>query len=172
LEGNYTLWVSDNSPIDCDIKFPKTWDGWKKTYNSKDQEQKNNPAKWDCKGPFLYASGHAAYWGDWFTNWSGWSDQGAVADCPATVGSDNNNPSGDQWTKWTLDGTNCYKWSEYSYPADGTSNKPHTWSYHKVNAGYGRKVPKHRTTTLQRMDLENSTVFRTRLMITPSLSTS
>jgi len=133
-EGWYTLWVPDGNLIDCDIKFPALWDGWKKTYFSKDQEYKNNPAKWECKGPFFYSAGHAAYWGDWWTQWT-WSDRGEVADCEATLGADNNNPSGDQWTKWTLSPGQCYKWSEYYYPADGSSDKPHTWSYFKVASG-------------------------------------
>ncbi len=143
-EGWYTLWVADGNPIDCDKKFPAVWDdGWKKyTYFTKDQEYKNNPTKWECKGPFLYSAGHAAYWGDWWTQWT-WSDRGVRADCEATLDVDNNNPSGDNWTKWTLSGANCYKWSEYYYPADGSSNKPHTWSYFKIASG---KWPKNAQT--------------------------
>jgi hypothetical protein len=133
-EGDYTLWVTDGNPIDCDTKFPALWDGWKKTYFSKDKEYKDNPTKWECKGPFFYAAGHGAYWGDWFTN-NTWSNRGNVADCEPELGSDNNNPAGDQWTKWTFVAPNCYKWSEFSYPADGSIGKPHTWGYHKIASG-------------------------------------
>jgi hypothetical protein len=135
-EGNYILWVPDNSPIDCDKSFPKTWDGWKTTYFSKDQEYMDHTAKWQCYGPILYSAGHAAYWGDWWTQWT-WSDRGVRADCEATLDVDNNNPSGDNWTKWTLAVPNCYKWSEYYYPADGSSNYPHTWSYFKIDTKKG-----------------------------------
>jgi hypothetical protein len=132
-EGNYTLWVPDNSPIDCDKKFPATWDGWKSTYFSNDQEYRNNPSKWECKGPFLYSAGHGAYYGNWFDQWS-WSDRGEIADCEAEVGSEQlTDFTKDQYTKWTLQGSNCYKTSDYYYPSDGSSNKPNTWSYFKID---------------------------------------
>ena len=44
-------------------------------------------------------------------------------------------PAGDQYTKWTFVAPHCYKWSDYSYPADGSSEKPHTWSYYKIDSG-------------------------------------
>ena len=59
------LYTSDNNPIDCDKKFAKTRGMWTKTYDSKDKEQKDNPAKWKCQGPFVYDAGHAAYLGNW-----------------------------------------------------------------------------------------------------------
>jgi hypothetical protein len=136
--GDYTLWVTDANPIDCDKKFPALWDGWKTTYFSNDQEYKNNPATWECKGPFFNAAGHEAYWGNWFKN-DNWLNRGNVADCEAEVGADNNNPTGDQWTKWTLVAPHCYQWGDYSYPADGSSGKPHTWSYHKIDSGKWEK---------------------------------
>jgi hypothetical protein len=34
-------------------------------------------------------------------------------------------------TTYTLVNGTCYESSDYSYPSDGTTNKPHTWSYFK-----------------------------------------
>jgi hypothetical protein len=138
-EGNRTIYTSDDLPINCDQKFTKTWPqgSWTAyTYDSKDNEQKNNPAKWQCKGPFVYDTGHDAYFGNWTDQWT-WSDRGEVASCEDTVGSDDAIPAPGnyQYKKWSLVAPNCVKWSEYTYPADGTSNKPHTWSYFKTNAG-------------------------------------
>jgi len=88
--------------------------------------------------------------------------------CPGTWGSDNNwNPVGDPpvkanaWTKWTIvdpstinippapasawsvkaTGVNCYDASTYSYPADGSASKPHTWSYYKDVSGNWSNKP-------------------------------
>ncbi len=142
-EGNYTLWVNDGNPIDCnDTKnFPALWDGWKKTYFSNDKEYKDNPTKWECKGPFFYSAGYAAYLGNWVDQWT-WSDRGVRADCEATLGSDTPfpNPGEYQYKKWELQGAHCYKWSEYQYPADGSISKPHTWTYFKVDTGKWEKT--------------------------------
>jgi hypothetical protein len=35
---------------------------------------------------------------------------------------------------YTLIGGTCYDISDYYYPADGSTNKPHTWGYFKVNS--------------------------------------
>ena len=139
-EGNYILTVPDTNPIDCDKKFPKTWDGWKTTYFSNDQEYKDHTAKWQCYGPYLYAAGQSEHFTGWSTQWT-WSDRGVRADCEATIGSDDPDPPINanmyQYTKWTLSGANCYKWADYYYPADGSSNKPHTWSYFKIDTKKG-----------------------------------
>ena len=141
-EGNYILTVPDTNPIDCDKKFPNPWDNggnkWKTTYFTKDQEYKDHPTKWECKGPFLYSAGQSEHFTGWSTQWT-WSDRGVRADCEATIGSDDPLPpitaNMYQYTKWTLSGTNCYKWADYYYPADGSPDKPHTWSYFKVSSG-------------------------------------
>jgi hypothetical protein len=55
--------------------------------------------------------------------------------CPATYGSAGGTSSM-QWTIWTrVDPPKCYDVSDYVYPADGTTNKPHTWSYFKMQGG-------------------------------------
>jgi hypothetical protein len=140
-EGNYILTVPDTNLIDCDKSFPKkNWDGWKNTYFSNDQEYKDHTAKWQCYGPYLYSAGQSEHFTDWSTQWT-WSDRGVRADCEATIGSDDPDPPINanmyQYTKWTLSGANCYKWADYYYPADGSSNNPHTWSYFKIDTKKG-----------------------------------
>jgi hypothetical protein len=112
--------------------------------------------------------------------------------CPATYGSDNNwNAVGDPpaqanaWTKWTLvdpsdptipasgqyvktTGINCYDASAYTYPADGSANKPHTWSYYKDESG--KCLPNQPPTTHQEMEGEHPITIPERLTIITSSS--
>jgi hypothetical protein len=131
-ETTKQLVYADSNPIDCDMKFPKNWGDGYKTYKSTDAVQQANPAKWGCQGPTKIpgvGGGHGAW-----TTQTTWS-QFAATDCPATQGSDNFPANADQTTKWVLSPGTCYDWSTYSYPADGSSNKPHTWGYFKVSGG-------------------------------------
>ena len=76
------------------------------------------------------------------TQWT-WSDRGAVADCDATTGTDTwgnlwgTSTSGYEVNQWTLSPGTCSKWSDYTYPADGSKDKPHTWSYFKKDSVKG-----------------------------------
>ena len=133
--------LADKSGFDCDKEFPKTWGGWETTYFSNDQEYKNNPAKWECKY-ILYSAGQTEHFDPippaWNTQWT-WSDRGAIANCEATIGSDDPDPLPSenkyQYKKWTLSPGNCFKWADYYYPSDGSSNKPPSWSYFKIASG-------------------------------------
>ena len=40
---------------------------------------------------------------------------------------------------WNLVPGTCFDWSRYRYNADGSTNKPHTWSYHKISSGTWKK---------------------------------
>jgi len=138
----------DNNSIICVSEFPKNWPsgGWK-TYHPGDSEYDANPSKWECKGPTLIAG-----YDYWTVQWS-WLGFNNSTSCPSTSGSDNlsdPNPN-NQYSKWYLVDPNdpalsathpvkvnqksCYDWSTYYYPADGSNNKPHTWSYFKISGG-------------------------------------
>ena len=123
-----TLYFADNSAIDCDKKFSKTSGTWK-TYDSKDAVQKADPTTWACKGPTL-VPGVAGGFGSWYTEYA-WLQFSATA-CPATSGSDNLPANATQTTKYSYV-SSCYDYSSFAYPADGSTNKPHTWGYFKVD---------------------------------------
>jgi hypothetical protein len=136
----------------CDTLFPKNWPsgGWS-TYKSTDAEYIANPAKWACQF-WQFIAGSPESWSGWYTEKAWLTFDGTS--CPDTYGADNFPPSATQTTKYTrvdnlsdpsLNGTgiNCYDASLYSYPADGTANKPHTWTYFNVNAGKWSKPAKN-----------------------------
>ena len=150
-EAVQTKAFPDSNPIDCDAYFPKNWPtGGYKTYNSSDAEQISNPSKWECKGPFL-VKGTAGGFGDWFREYSWLDSPGTI--CPAVAGTAQNpaeNPGQDSYTQWFLADPNdtslpsqfvkslkmnCYDNSSFAYPADGSTNKPHTWSYFRIYGG-------------------------------------
>ncbi len=151
------LYFSDNNPIVCDAQFTKPWGSWK-TYD----EASTPFPSWKCKGPTKVTTQGAPYTPKWGSKWDefGWLqfDGLTYPVCPDTWGSDYNwNSTGDPpgndnaWTKWTkvdpadprlsgthpvkVTGLNCYDASTYSYPADGSANKPHTWSYYRDLSG-------------------------------------
>lgn len=130
-ETNQTVDKSTNK-IDCKKDFPSPWPsgGWK-TYYPGDKEYDSNPSKWECKGPTLIP-GNPGGFGSWYTEYA-WLEFSGTS-CPSEYGSDNFPPNSTQYTKWTYVG-NCYDWSTYYYPADGSNNKPDTWSYFKVSSG-------------------------------------
>jgi len=136
---------ADSNPINCDSAlFPRTWtSGNYKTYWSTDAEYIAHPAYWACTGPTKIA-GSAGGFGNWYTEYA-WLQFSATS-CPATSGVDNFPVNATQTTMYTrvddlndshLNGTmmNCYDYSSYSYPADGSANKPHMWSYYKISSG-------------------------------------
>jgi hypothetical protein len=125
------LYRPNNNPIDCDTDFAPTWGSYK-TFVSTSPDQIANPAKWACSGPTLIP-GVTGGFGSWFTEYSSpWLEFSGTA-CPDTSGSDNFPPNATQTTKWSLvDPPKCYDWSTYYYPADGSNNKPHTWSYYRI----------------------------------------
>jgi Tfp pilus tip-associated adhesin PilY1 len=129
-ETTRTLTFANNNAISCDAQFAKTWTTYK-TYDSKDAVQISNPAKWACVGPTL-VPGSAGGFGSWYKEYA-WIQFSATA-CPATSGSDNLPANATQTTKYSYVGS-CYDYSSYSYPADGSTNKPHTWGYYKVSGG-------------------------------------
>ena len=119
---------------------------------------------WKCNGPFKIP-GSAGFSGSFSAKWDEYywlqfdNTFPGYPSCPGTYDSDNNwNPVGDPplqanaWTKWTIvdpadpkipasgqyvkiTGINCYDASAYTYPADGSANKPHTWSYYRDVSG-------------------------------------
>jgi len=145
--ANQTYTKADSNPINCDSAlFPRTWaSGNYQTYWSTDAVYIANPAKWKCSGPTKIA-GIPGGFGSPYTEYS-WQ-QFSVTSCPATTGTAQNlalTPGQNAWTAMTrvddlndshLNGTmiNCYDYSNYSYPADGSANKPHMWSYYKISS--------------------------------------
>jgi len=145
---NLSKFKTSDALIDCKSEFPKDWPsgGWK-TYHPGDSEYDANPTKWECKGPTKIAG-----YDYWTVQWT-WLPFNNSTSCPSTSGSDNlTDPDpNNQYTKWylvdpndpALSSThtvkvtqkNCYDWSTYYYPADGSTNKPHTWSYFKISGG-------------------------------------
>jgi hypothetical protein len=141
--ANQTYTKGDSDPINCDSAFfPRNWpSGNYKTYWSTDAEY--IAPKWACSGPTKIA-GIPGGFGNWYTEYA-WLQFSATS-CPATSGVDNFPVNATQTTKYTrvddlndshLNGTmiNCYDYSSYSYPADGSANKPHMWSYYKISSG-------------------------------------
>jgi hypothetical protein len=129
-ETTRTLTFANSNPIDCNAQFSKIW-GTYKTYASTDAEQISNPAKWNCQGPTL-VPGVAGGFGAWFKEYQ-WQQFGGTS-CPATNGADNLPANGTQTTKWSITNpATCYNYSDYYYPADGSVNKPHAWSYYKIS---------------------------------------
>jgi len=147
-ETYISKYKSTDDPIVCTSEFPKDWSsgGWK-TYHPGDSQYDANPTKWECKGPTKIAG-----YDYWTVQWT-WLQFNNSTSCPSTSGSDNlTDPNlNNQYTKWylvdpndpALSSThnvkvtqkNCYDWSTYYYPADGSPNKPHTWSYFKISGG-------------------------------------
>jgi hypothetical protein len=142
----WNMWLPDKSGFKCDKDFKDKMSGGCGTVYTYFSGDSGWSARWDCVYD-LYSAGQ----NEGFTAWSGlqwyWSDRGAVAGCEATLGTDDPDPPIDvskyQYTKSTLSVGNCFKWSDYYYPADGSSNKPHSWSYFKVDTG---KWPKNKQT--------------------------
>lgn len=132
-ETTRTVYFFDSNPIDCDSVFTTPWGSWK-TYRSTDAEQIANPGKWACQGPFL-VPGTPGGFGSWYVEYT-WLEFNPGTTCPSPAGSAQNpsgNPGQDQWTQWSLvDPPKCYDWSTYFYPATGSSNQPHLWSYFKT----------------------------------------
>ena len=150
-------YFGNNDPIDCDTVFPRPSGTW----NTYTEAGAVNPT-WKCQGPNKVTTQGAPYTPKWGSKWDEFAwlqfDGNTYPVCPDTWGSDYNwNSTGDPpgndnaWTKWTkvdpsdsrlsgshpvkVTGTNCYDASTYSYPADGSANKPHTWSYYKDVSG-------------------------------------
>lgn len=142
------IYKTNDDLIDCLTEFPKSWPSnrWK-TYHPGDSEYDLNPSKWECKGPTKIEG-----YDYWTVQWS-WLQFNNSTSCPATYGSDNlydPNPN-NQYSKWylvdpndpALSSThyvkvtqkNCYDYSIYYYPSDGSTNKPHTWGYFKISGG-------------------------------------
>jgi len=120
----------DNSPILCDAHFSKNWGSYQ-TFDSTDPDQMANPGRWACSGPHHVPEVIGGF-GSWYTEYN-WLEFGDVS-CPVESGSDHSPANANQWTKWTLvDPAKCYDWSTYYYPADGSPNKPHIWSYFKMS---------------------------------------
>ncbi len=134
---------------DCDTEFPATQPGspvWQ-TYSStltKYPEDGSNIVpgnKWDCAcagctAGHAFIPGSPCSYGAKFQEWA-WGGGGTTS-CPANAGGAYNlaqNPAlGNSWTDWIYV-DNCYDNSSYTYPSDGTVNKPHTWSYLHMQGG-------------------------------------
>jgi len=157
-ETTRDFYFGDSNPIVCDAWFTKPWLG-PPPWNTYDEASAPN-ALWECKQTKINGSaGTAGFFG---AKWDefGWLQFDGIAYpiCPDAWGSDNNwNPVGDPpvqgnaWTKYTkvdpndprllpsnpvkVTQINCYDASTYSYPADGSAAKPHTWSYYKDVSG-------------------------------------
>jgi hypothetical protein len=154
-ETTRTLYYAVDT-MDCDTIFTKPWSGYT-TYD----EASAPSGTWKCKKTFMAGSpGTPGWFGAKYDSYE-WLDlDGKVyPTCPMNYGSDNNwNPVGDPpvkanaYTKYTLvdptdpkipangtyvkvTGINCYDNSTFAYPADGSVNKPHTWSYYKDVSG-------------------------------------
>ncbi len=111
---------ANSNPINCDTTFAKTSGTWK-TYDSKDAEQKTNPAKWACKGPTL-VPGTAGGFGDWYTEYT-WSEFSATA-LSGHPGSGQFPCQCDSNDQVDLIGGTCYDYSTYSYPGLGPPITP------------------------------------------------
>ena len=152
-------YFTNNNPIDCDTVFPRPSGTW----NTYDEAIAPSPS-WKCIGP-TKIPGSAGSPGSFGAKWDEYywlqfdNTVPGYPNCPGTYDSDNNwNPVGNPplqasaWTKWTIvdpadpkipasgqyvkiTGINCYDASAYTYPADGSANKPHTWSYYRDVSG-------------------------------------
>lgn len=161
-ETTRTLTFGNSNSIDCNTLFTKPWGG-PPVWNTYDEANAPSHA-WRCIGPTKIpgSAGAPGFFGSKYDEYS-WNTLDntipGYPTCPANYGLDNNwNPVGDPptqanaWTKWTLvnssdpkipasgqylkiTGINCYDASTYSYPADGSASKPHTWSYYKEVSG-------------------------------------
>jgi hypothetical protein len=94
------------------------------------------PAKWKCSNAtFSCQKAVTCSYGAMYQQKS-WQVGGTTIPCQNNIGGKQNYPAmlpsaGDSWTDWIyLD--NCYDSSSYTYPSDGTLNKPNTWSYFKI----------------------------------------
>jgi hypothetical protein len=141
-----TVFQCDNTKGKSKNDFPdKFWNGsyWEYTYFFGDPGFSD--PKWACSC-ITYSAGQSEQFTGWSTQWT-WSDRGVIADCEATIGTDDPDPLPSenkyQYTKWTLSPGSCYKWADYYYPSDGSSDKPHTWTYFKIGSG---KWPKNAQT--------------------------
>jgi len=133
----------------CDTEFPATQAGGWKTYDStltKYPEDGTTPIvpgnKWNCfctgctAGHGFIPAVPCSYPPLPFQEWA-WGGGGTTS-CPNNAGGAYNllkNPAlGNSWTDWIWDNINCYDNSSYTYPSDGSANKPNTWSYFKIVA--------------------------------------
>jgi hypothetical protein len=129
--------------------FPKTWSNPPYTeYTYFFSDPGFSDPKWDCSC-ITYSAGNAEYYSpvppSYWTQGI-WSDRGAIADCEATLVATNGSAWGSLWgtgtsgwevTPWTFSPGTCYKWADYYYPSDGSSNKPPSWSYFKIDSKKG-----------------------------------
>jgi hypothetical protein len=150
-EYTRNLSFPNSNPIDCNVQFGTTWGTWR-TFVSADSDQIANPGKWACTGPTLIG-GAAGGFGSWYREYAPWLQFSATG-CPAVYGSEQNpaeNPGQHRWSQWFLvdpadllipnayvkaTQKSCYDYSSYAYPADGSTNKPHTWSYFRSTEGF------------------------------------
>jgi hypothetical protein len=131
----------------CDTEFPATQAGGWQTYNSTltNYPEDSSPIvpanKWKCgctgcTAGHGFISGTPCSYGAVFQEWA-WGGGGTTS-CPPNAGGAYNlgkNPAlGDSWTDWIYV-DNCYDGSSYTYPADGSNNYPHTWSYFRISGG-------------------------------------
>jgi len=109
--------------------FPSPSGGWK-TYFSGDAEYVTPPNSrtagwWNCSVEYRAPKSEIKefqtkyYW-----------DNTTGATCSATKAGT---------PVWDLVPGTCFDWSRYRYDADGSTNKPHTWSYHKISSGTWKK---------------------------------
>lgn len=128
-----------SSLIDCsgptgDFKNPWQGGGGWKTFYLGDA---GYSAKWKCSNStFSCQKAVSCSYGAKFQEWA-WGGGGTTS-CPANAGGAYNtghNPAlGDSWTDWTYV-DNCYDNSSFTYPSNGLTNYPHTWSYFHMQAG-------------------------------------
>ncbi len=100
--------------------FSRNW-GTYKTYFSGEDEYKNpsngrSPGWWNCDAK--YDPEVKEKW-DWVSQWRTYT--GPFINC--------NKTQADGWEYVS----GCFEVSEYYYPADGSNNKPHTWSYFRIS---------------------------------------
>jgi len=112
--------TTDCGPDTAGNKFPATQSSGGVTYRTyfAGQSEYNTPTGgraagfWSCRS--RSSTGTTEY------SWR----QFNAATCPGTDGT---------WNKVLPE--ICYDFSDYSYPADGSINKPHVWSYFKISGG-------------------------------------
>ncbi|MDI7261788.1 MAG: PilC/PilY family type IV pilus protein, partial [Thermodesulfobacteriota bacterium] len=63
-----------------------------------------------------------------------WYDTTGTACDPTKPGT-----SPDTSVLWNLMPGTCFDWSGYKYAPEGTTNRPHTWAYHKITGGNWKK---------------------------------
>ena len=143
---------SDDTKFKCDNTngsskndFPKTWPNGSYTeYTYFSGDAGFSDPKWDCSC-IQYSAGNAEYYGGPWTQWT-WSDRGVRADCEATLAATNGSAWGSLWLTgtngyevqpWALSPGTCYAWADYYYASDGSSSKPPSWAYFKIDSKKG-----------------------------------